>query len=88
MIRLRELLTQIVEDRKKNLRGILALKTGLERKPGYGNYGPPAQPYVTHRSIKGNLKPVIPHRLGQDAKLTGMPNPLLRLPGQPKLPYE
>lgn len=84
MIRLRELLTQIVEDRKKTLQGLLALRTGLERKPGFGNYGLPSSPYITHRSIKGNLKPVIPHRIGVRAKLTGKPMPLIR----PKGPRE
>lgn len=88
MIRLREILTQIVEDRKKNLQGILALRTGLEKKPGFGNYGPPTSPYITHRSIRRNLKPVIPHRIGQPAKLTGLPEPTIRHSGEPKTPAE
>jgi hypothetical protein len=81
---LRELLEKITEQR---LTGILAKKSGLQRKPGYGNYGPTG-PYITHRSIKGRLKPVVPHRIGKDPIYKGQPNTPTRLPGQPKLPKE
>ena len=88
MIRLRELLTQLIEGRKKNMQGILAMRTGVEKKPGFGNYGPASGPYITHRSLRGNLKPVIPHRIGQEPKLTGLPMPTIRRPGEPKTPAE
>lgn len=88
MIRLREILQQIIEDRTKSQSGILAVRTGLERKKGFGNYGPAGQPYITHRSLRGQFKPVSPHRIGQKAQLTGKPEPRIRMRGQPKTPAE
>lgn len=35
-----------------------AERMGLERKPGFGNYGPPGSDTVTHRSRGGKLVPV------------------------------
>jgi hypothetical protein len=86
MIRLRELLQQIIETRQKNMAGILAMRSGVTRKPGYGNYG--IGDFITHRSIKGQLKPVIPHRIGEKPTLTGKPEPTIRFKGQPKPPAE
>lgn len=86
MIRLRELLQQLIEDRTTKLAGILAQRSGLKKLPGFGNYG--IGKYVTHRSIKGQLKPVSPHLLGQKAQLTGKPEPTIRKAGQPKPPAE
>jgi len=88
MIRLRELLQQIIEDRTTSPQGILAKRSGLQRKKGFGNYGPAGQPYITHRSLRGQLKPVTPHRIGQKAPFSGKPEPRIRFPGQPKTPAE
>lgn len=74
-MRLREILQQIIEDRTKSMRGILAKHAGLKRKPGFGNYG--IGDFITHRSIKGQLKPVVPHIIGLKPTMTGEPDILL-----------
>jgi hypothetical protein len=84
MIRLREILRTILERRATQPQGILAKRMGLEKKPGWGNYGLPGQPIITQRSIKGNLKPVIPHPIGQKPTLTGNPEPTIRPKGGKK----
>jgi hypothetical protein len=83
-MRLQDIIRQITE---KVAARIMAKKSGLGKKPGYGNYGTTG-PYITHRSIKGQLKPVVPHRIGQKPTLTGKAEPLIRFPGQPQLREE
>lgn len=78
MIRLREILQQIMEARQKNMVGTLAANMGLERKDGYGNYGLRGSPVITQRSINGQLKPVTPHRIGQKNPMKGLPLPPIR----------
>jgi len=84
MLRLREILQSIIEQRTTKPQGILAARMGLEKKPGYGNYGLPGQPVITQRSIKGNLKPVPPHPIGKSSGLTGKPEPTIRPKGARK----
>lgn len=86
MIRLRELLQQVIEARTTKAAGILAQRAGLTKLPGFGNYG--VGNYVTHRSIKGQLKPISPHRLGARTKLSGLPEPTIRPRGGAKTPAE
>lgn len=84
MIRLRELLQQILEKREygKAPTPNSAEAMGLERKPGFGNWGPKGQNLVTHRTLKSQNKfsivPVTSHRQGEPPANGGL-KPLKRL---------
>jgi len=74
MIRLKELLMQVI--RKKKLESPTANSAqmmGLEKKPGFGNWGPRGEPFITHRTLTrkntSTVLPVTPHRLGQKSVL-------------------
>lgn len=79
MIRLSELLKQVIEERKMSAAAHQAKSVGLVRKPGFGNWGPPNSPMITRRTIKGHLKSVPPHRVGKKATMTGRPKPNMAL---------
>lgn len=73
MIRLRELLQQVLDERKGEKGGTptsnSAEAMGLEKKPGFGAWGPAGQNLVTHRTLRkknrSSVLPVVPHRIGQ-----------------------
>jgi hypothetical protein len=74
MIRLKELLMQVI--RKKKLESPTAnsaQQMGLEKKPGFGNWGPRGEPFITHRTLTrkntSTVLPVTPHRIGQKSVL-------------------
>ena len=79
MGRLREVLRQIKEDRKQTMSAKYAEGRGLEKKPGYGNYGPLGSSIITHRTMKGKLKRVHLHRLGKKPLMVGKPMPPLQI---------
>lgn len=92
MIRLRELLQQVIKERKerkkyqygKNPTANSAEAMALEKKPGFGNYGPAGQNLITHRSMKRknpfSINPVTPHRIGQ--------KPAVKSPIKPVKPFQ
>lgn len=67
MIRLREILQGILQERRMTAAAHQANSVGLEKKPGFGNWGPVGRNLVTRRTIKGHLKSVTPHRIGKKA---------------------
>lgn len=77
MGRLREVLKGIKEERQQSMSAQLAHARGLEKKPGFGNYGPKGSSIITHRSMGGKLKRVHLHRLGKKPLMTGKPVPPL-----------
>jgi hypothetical protein len=74
MIRLRELLTQVIQRKKlESPTANSAQRMGLTKKPGFGNWGPPDGPFITHRTLprknSSTILPVVPHRIGQKSTL-------------------
>ena len=81
MIRLRELLHQIIQEKWNRTKGATptansAEAMALEKKPGFGNWGPKGQNLITHRTIKRKnsrtVLPVTPHRIGQKPVVKGV----------------
>lgn len=79
MGRLREVLRNIKEERQQTTSAKYAEARGLEKKPGFGNYGPKGTNIITHRSMGGKLKRVHLHRLGKKPLMTGKPVPPLQI---------
>lgn len=72
-MQLRDILTQIVEERKLSYAAKLAKGRGLVKKPGFGNYGPPGSNTISYRSLRGRLRGVTPHPMGYKATPGGVP---------------
>jgi hypothetical protein len=74
MIRLKELLLQVIQKKKlESPTANSAQQMGLKKKPGFGNWGPEGQPFITHRTLtkknSNTILPVTPHRIGQKSVL-------------------
>lgn len=78
---LREFLADLLTE-KKSQAAQDAEKLGLERKPGFGNYGPKGQDVVTHRSVQGKLVGV----KDEPVKATTQAQPEKPEPTKPEVP--
>lgn len=67
------LLRNLSEVRKKSPAAIDAAGKGLERKPGFGRYGPIGRNLVTKKSIGSALVNIPPHPVGKKALMKGVP---------------
>lgn len=74
----RKILAKIAEERKQAMTAKMAKGKGLERKGGYGNYGPVGQDIVTHRAMDGEIKNVPLHQVGYEPMMRGEPMPPLQ----------
>jgi hypothetical protein len=79
MISLRELLSQVIKRKKlESPTANSAQQMGLEKKPGFGNWGPEGEPFITHRTLSrrntSTVLPVTPHRIGQKSVLKSLKN--------------
>lgn len=57
MTQFRQMIREIIDEalELESQAGEEAKRQGLERKPGFGNYGPPGKDLVTHTSRGGKL---------------------------------
>lgn len=69
------LLRDLSEVRRKSLPSKMAAGRGLEKKPGWGAYGPKGTNIVTHRVRNGVLQQVPLHQTGHKPLLKGRPDP-------------
>jgi hypothetical protein len=69
------LLRDLSEARKQSKAAKVASGQGLERKAGWGNYGPTGTNLITKRSMQGQLVNVPPHPVGKKSLLKGVPAP-------------
>lgn len=60
MTQFRQMIREIIDEELnvESTAGEEAKRIGLERKPGFGNYGPPGKDLVTHVSRGGKLEPI------------------------------
>lgn len=65
-----------------------AKRQGLERKPGFGNYGPPGKDLVTHVSRGGKLEPIGEPKKTTTAKATSPAGPPNGSPDKPEGPKQ
>ena len=72
MALIREILKGIAEQRKVSMTSRIAKGKGLQRKPGFGNYGPKGSNLITTRSAQGQLKNVPLHPIGTPSIMKGV----------------
>lgn len=60
MTQFRQMIREIIDEELnvESAAGEEAKRIGLERKPGFGNYGPPGKDLITHVSRGGKLEPI------------------------------